>query len=371
MNFSMDQGTEMLRAWEIWKNKEITMLGPTASPEVNGRHFFNGSVVYYWLVGLGLLTRWEPVGIAWGLAIMSLISLGFWWLAVRSCWGEKTAWIMVLIWTLLPKAIDFGPLIWNPNMLLILTGPIAFFWTKRNYVGLGIMLGLALQCHFQAGLIIILIGITMMLRKCGGIEWLKIIVGGIVGYAPLLIFDIRNNFYNIKTLGEWLVTPKKDFGVQEFYFLEFLPLLVALVAKFLTKNKSLIRLVIIGLLSWSIYEVGFLKQAKGMATDWRYIDLKKTGEIIKKEAGNNFNIVNTLSGDIRFYPLRYWLIKEGKAPMAENKYENMGEVWVVKYNLQSTIINLQSEPWELEVNKDKKVAGTWKINDKVELVRLK
>ena len=46
MNFSMDQGQSMLKAWEIWNEKKMVLIGPIASQTVNGRHFFHGPITY-------------------------------------------------------------------------------------------------------------------------------------------------------------------------------------------------------------------------------------------------------------------------------------------------------------------------------------
>lgn len=376
MNFSMDQGKEMLVAWEMWQNKKVTLIGPEASMTYEGRHFFHGPITYYWLVALGVLGGWDPIRVTWLITLMSLVSMGCLYLAVKKRWGGQTAWLTVVLWTLLPKAIDFAGLIWNPSLLLILV-PISWWFfeialEKRRWwmwLVVGVGLGWMVQSHFQAGLLVILVGVILFFKKIRLDEWLGFVLGLIGGYLPLIVFDIRNDFYNVKTLWGWLGSKKENgVEVQQFYFLWFLPLGIATAASWLKNKKWLMMVVVVTLLIWSVYEVGFVKQAKGMPLSWNYNDLRRVEKIILDNAGEEYNVINLLSGDTRFYPMRFLLIRDGAKILPEDNYENIGEAWVItSYELKTK----QNLPWEVEVNKDKKVVGKWEINEEVELVKLK
>lgn len=370
MNFSMDQGMFMLRAREIWDKKELVLIGPPASPIVEGRHFFQGPITYYWLVILGVLGNWDPVKITWLITLMSLVSMGFLYLTTVKLFGKKVGILSIYIWTLLPIAIDFSGWIWNPSLLLILVPPMLYMgivalkekkWWQFGVWG--ILLGWGLQCHFQAGLLLILTAIIMILKRIKISGWLFTLGGFLIGYSPLIIFDLRNNFYNLKTIFEWMGQRGGGFELQQFYFLEFLPILVILVAKIFYKWRIVLLGGLIMFLGWTITNE---KQAKGMPMEWNYGDLKKTSVIIKNKAGNEFNVVNLLSGDTRFYPLRYLLTVENKVPMQVEKYNK--ELWVISYKNYDF---RNSTVWELEKAKNMKLRSRTEINLMVELVKFK
>jgi len=179
INFSMDQGESMLMAYEIWSQRQITLIGPRASPVINGRHFFHGPITYYWLIIVGIIGDWDPVKITWIITLMSLISMVFLYKAAAKLFSKKVAILTIIIWTLLPKSIDFAGLIWNPNLLLIFVAPTLYVgilaikdkkWWQFGL--LGILLGWCLQCHFQAGLMIVLAGAVMNFKRIKLSKWI-------------------------------------------------------------------------------------------------------------------------------------------------------------------------------------------------------
>ncbi|MDD4027277.1 MAG: hypothetical protein PHO75_03780, partial [Candidatus Shapirobacteria bacterium] len=61
VNFSMDQGIFLLKSWDIYQNKKITLIGPTASPIVHGHQFFQGPLIYYSLILVMLMSNWNVI----------------------------------------------------------------------------------------------------------------------------------------------------------------------------------------------------------------------------------------------------------------------------------------------------------------------
>lgn len=370
MNFSMDQGLFMLKALDIWRNKKLELIGPSASPIVNGRHFFQGPITYYWLIFCGLLASWDPENITIIITLMSLASMGFLYMTTKKLFGKGVGVFSVIIWTLLPTAIDFSGLIWNPSLLLILVPPTLYVgvltikekkWWQFGI--LGMLLGWCLQCHFQAGLLIILTGLVMVFKRIKLSKWIYLLMGFLIGYFPLVVFDFRNNFYNTKTIFEWIGQRGNGLEMQQFYLLEFLPILVILIAKIFYRSRLFLIGGLIIFLCWSVTNQ---KQAKGMPMFWNYRDLRKTSEIVMKKAESEYNVVNLLSGDTRFYSLRYLMTAEGKLPMPIDKYDK--ELWVVSYkdnNLKNSTV------WELEKTENMEERARFEINPKVDLIQLR
>jgi hypothetical protein len=354
LNFSMDQGMFMSRAREIWQNKEITMLGPTASPIFKGRQFFQGAVIYYSLVLLGLLGRWNPVIVSWEMVLLGLGGLGFSYLTINKLWGKKAAIMGAILFTFWPTMINYSNFIWNPNFLLLVT-PL-FLWLVVNswWLGAGVVAGIGLQFHFQFGLII-LIAITWLIYKKQNL--IKFLFGVAAGYSPLIIFDLRNNFYNINTFREWLLSGEKGaVGLQEHYLLSLTVLLIMAISWGLSKiNRYLMVVILLGLGMVSV--IGVIKSQNG-----KYRELVEIEKIIKNENMTGFEVADLTTGDTRFYALRYLLEKDGVGVMGVDEYPKSDLMYVLADKVRTNV-------WEMEGYTNEPI-NYWPINDKVKLYEL-
>ena len=356
LNFSMDQGMFMSRAREIWQNKEITLLGPTASPVFEGRQFFQGPVIYYSLIVLGLIGRWDPIFMSWEMVILGLAGGGFLYLTINKLWGKKTAIVGSIAFTFWPTMINFSNFIWNPNFLLTVT-PL-FLWLAVNswWLWAGIVAGIGLQFHFQFGLII-LITIGWLIYKKQSL--IKFLAGVIIGYSPLIIFDLRNNFYNIKTFTGWFLGGGKEgMGIQEHYLLSLTVLLIMVISWGLSKlNRYLVGVILLGLVVLST--TGVTKSLNG-----KYKELVEIEKIIKNENMTGFEVADLTTGDTRFYALRYLLNKEGVKVMAVDEYPESDLIYVLAEKN-----NLKTNVWEMEGYKNEPI-NYWRVSDKVMLYEL-
>ena len=79
LNFSMDQGITLLKIFELWQEKKLTLIGPESSIKaLNGRAFFHGPWIYYFLLPVMLISNWNPLAGSYlfiGLNLLGLILL--------------------------------------------------------------------------------------------------------------------------------------------------------------------------------------------------------------------------------------------------------------------------------------------------------
>src|SRR3990167_11553891 len=61
LNFSFDQAWGATRVFEIWKNKEFTLVGPGSSIVVKGKQILQGSINYYFYLIFLLLGNFDPI----------------------------------------------------------------------------------------------------------------------------------------------------------------------------------------------------------------------------------------------------------------------------------------------------------------------
>ncbi len=340
VNFSMDQGISLLRSLEIYQNKELTLLGPTASPVVNGHQFFHGPLGYYSLVALMVISKWNLIVSSYYLVFFNFLALIFLYLAAKKIFNKKIAIITSLSFVFLPISINFSNFLWNPNFLLILTPVFIFLGSKsinnkNNWCFLiwGILGGICLQYHFQFALILFLTLLFLIFKKQIWKNIFLFIVGMMMGYSPLLIFDLRNNFYNVKTIWEWIrYGNDQNFGAQIYYFLSFVPFfclgLAWIIGKL--KNKLILILLLISLISYSFYVKISQNKAFGMPDGWNYpLQKQVVKKILENGCPKDFNVASTISGDTRAYDLRFLLKIKNCEPMGVEEYPKAEKLFLV------------------------------------------
>lgn len=335
VNFSMDQGLFLLRSWEIWQNKEITLIGPTASPVVNNRQFFQGPIIYYSIIGLMSLSGWDVVRSSYFLVGFNLLSLLLLYLTTKKIFNKKIALFTFVINVFLPFSINFSNFIWNPNILMTLTPVFLFLgfksWEKNKniwFIYWGTLGGICLQYHFQFGLIILATFIFLWFRRLKIKKILSFVWGLFLGYFPLILFDLRNNFYNIKTFGQWLCSNSNEsFSFQIHYFLSFVPLICIGIGWFLEKIKNKI-IIIMVFLVFIIYSFNLKLNEKN--SNWNYVVKKEiVANIIENGCPKNFNVATTIKGDTRAYDLRYLLNINGCKSMGVEEYPSTEKLFLI------------------------------------------
>lgn len=300
----MDQGFQSLRSLEIIKSKELTLLGPTTSIKTpTGKQFFYGPA-YYYFSGLILSLNSSPQFYGYFLAGLILLTNYFLFK------NHKTYLIFFL---LNPLTLVFSNFIWNPNWLLLFVPLSLFSLINKRWFLAGLFLGLSLQFHYQIALLILFI----FLKFCKQLP--KIVPGFLIGYSPIILFELRNNFYNFRTILEYLSSPKTDnFIFQPYYFIFLIPFLSFLLAKLKTNYIFLLAYL-------PFYFLLYEKQTPSYST-WQ-----KASQIIleNQNKNNNFNVANLTYGDTQAWALRYLLYSKGLTSNPVNHYPQDQTLWVV------------------------------------------
>ncbi len=373
VNFSMDQGMFLLRSWDIYKNKEITLIGPTASPIVNQHQFFQGPLIYYSLIILMMMSGWNVVAASYFLVFFNFLALAALYASAEKIFNKKTAIITAIVYIFMPALIDFSNFIWNPNLLLTLTPFFIFSGVKSlenkkwwNYLIWGMLGGICFQFHFQFALILLFVFLFLIFKKQSVKNIFLFIVGALIGYSPLLIFDLRNNFYNIKTILEWLkYGGDEKFVFHVYYFLSFMPFICLGLGWFLNKlkNRKILVLLMIVFIGNSFLKVIRQNKAFGMPDNWNYILQKETVEkILENGCPGNFNVAETIGGDTRSHDLRFLLTIKGCEPMGVEEYpmaEKLFLVAPIERPVETETV------WEVESLGKFKINRKEKLNEKI------
>jgi 4-amino-4-deoxy-L-arabinose transferase-like glycosyltransferase len=204
MTFLGDEGRDVLVAKEILQGN-FTLLGPRSS----AGDFFMGPAYYYMITPFLWLFRYDPVGPAVMVAILSVVTT---WLIffVGTKWFNKKAGLFAAsLYAVSPIVITYSHSSWNPDVLPFFSLLAIYLLFKANtenkgikyFVGVGILLGISLQLHYLALFLIATVFLYTLLTKKHVVKrYAGMIVGFIIGFSPFLAFEVRHSFLNTKTI---------------------------------------------------------------------------------------------------------------------------------------------------------------------------
>lgn len=345
ITYHLDQGLHLMESREMWESQKIRLIGPMVSSKTfMDKGFFIGPYYYYILTALGLIFNWNPLNISLFLMIIEFAFIVYFvnWLKIK--FGVIEALTVFGIMATSSYLIIHSRFIWNPHFLLPL-GILAaislsnYFKSHQiRYLFLfSLIWGIAFSFHYSAilaaiPLLFIFIKQKIFFKK----EILFIPIFFIIGNTPYILFEIRHNFYNIKTLF-WVMTNSVSSSKLEPHYLiyPFIIFFLIFIAWLINKIKSNKFKIATGT---TILTLLFLVQfisihdyiPLGHPTGWTYpLQLSAVNEILKNGCPQNYNIASTISGDTRSYDLRFLLISKGCKPMNVEQYPDAEKLYLV------------------------------------------
>ncbi len=207
VTFLGDQGRDAVIIKRILTLEHLPAIGPPTSVG----QVYLGPFYYYFIAPWLLIFKFNPVGLAFGVAFFSSLYLLINYFVVKNLFNKKTALISTVLITFSSVLIDFSRFSWNPNLLPLFTLLTIYFLikaleTKRilYFILTGSFLSFCLQLHYLALFLIppmIIVSIIPPFPPNWQVRW----TGRIIMFfsflffsLPLLIFDLRHNFLNSK-----------------------------------------------------------------------------------------------------------------------------------------------------------------------------
>lgn len=381
MTFHLDQGLQLLETKEMVDSGKIRLIGPMVSSKTYlDRGFFIGPQYYYVLAVLGKGENWDPL-----LMTRTLMIIEFWvflsfciWVGKK--WGVVTGLIVGMAITISPYLIIHSRFIWNPHMMLwmtMLAVMVVDKWLKTKkwwWLGLlGIMWGVAFGFHYAAILWVLPLGYLFFKNKSR--QWLVVPLGFVAGDLPYIIFELRHNFYNLRTFF-WVMTSANNSGRLEAHYLINPLLSFGLVAiiygLFKIKDLKIRGLAIVVLIGVSYWGQTLIYASEriplGHPEGWTYAtELTVVNKVLEHGCPKDFNIAETISGDTRAYDVRYLLTIRKCLPMAVGDYPKAKTLFLIAPPERPP----ETESvWEVSSLGKIKVVDKVKIDDKVILYEL-
>ena len=346
IGFRLDQGVHLLETKEMFDYGKIRLVGPmVTSKTYMGRQFFIGANYYYLLGIIGLIGKWNPLIIT---TIFIFLELGFYIffsIFIKHKFNQFWSLLVFLFLSVSPYLITHSRFFWNPHLLIPLSILVLYFGDKYlfkkqiGYLFLAVFFwGFGVASHYSA--IFWGLGFVYLLVKTKQIKTVKpyliIFLGFVLGNLPFFIFELRHNFYNIKTLLYVVLNSSSGSEMTSHYFI--FPLLVFGIYSFLLfinkiknkKNASLLLVVALGAMMWLQTNVFASYDPLDVIEGWNYKEQQKVADlIVKNGCPNNYQIATTIQGDTRAYDLRYLLNLKNCQPMGVEEYLRAEKLFLV------------------------------------------
>lgn len=379
LNFSSDQAMFSTKALEIYKNKRITLIGPPTSINIQGRVIFQGSVIYYFLLLFLKLGNFDPIVSSYIFMVFCSLMIIPLYYGMKKLTNKNITLITIIIYTLLPFYINYTRFLWNPNFQFSFI-PIFIFFLALALTNkkqqtlflliLGILGGILTLFHFQFFLILVICFLYLIIKRTSWKNLLIFSLGIILGFSPLILFELRNNFYNTRTILFFLKNKHTNtiLNIQGHYFLSLSFIVIVLL---LTSIKRKISPIIVSVLFFTLLFISLIiyipkpSHGFGMVKNWNYLNEIKAHQIIKDQNLDNYNIINLIY-DTKANVQKYLLKKDGINDDFTDYYTNQ---YLFVLNEDD---NFQNDPaYEIRNFKPNKVEKRWPINSFYQLYLLK
>lgn len=379
--FIYDQIASSTVVYDLWQNKEISLLGPPMSLMIENRQIFFGGISYYIQMIFLLIGRWDPFWSTYAFMLFSSLMVAPLYFGVKKLINKNAAIFMLTVYSLLPFYIEGTTHLWNPyfqlSLMPIFIYLIALFQEKKSYILFLIVstyAGILFQLHYQ--FLIVLIGLFIyyfVIQKLNRWYILMGVIGLSVGVGNLIFFELRNNFYLFQTIILFLQNhqkivsqPMSDYYYMSILFLSSIPILWY-AKKFITFRINVIAFII--LFGFAYHFVVVTASDRNYPKGWYYNDDQKVFQIIKDnfESGEiqDFNVFEFYSATAATQ--KYYLKLNNIQIDYDDYYKNKYLYVVYKKDEDFT-----TDPaYEINSFRPHAVIDTWSINDSYTLYLLK
>ncbi len=324
------------------------LIGPIVTTRmVDGRGFFIGPLYSYLLAILGSIFSWNIIAITKFLLLM-------WWSSalLLTVWvARQLNWsIALLVYLLLathPTLVGYSHMVLNPNFLALFSIGFFFFLfrafshpSKANWFLTGLFTGICLSFNYLVlsyfGLIALVWLYQIYRRRARIIDPLVIGFGIILGNLPFFIFELRHNFYNLRTILDLGVSPGGGASLIAGYTLfAFLPLAVwifAYFAEFLRRRIGFLVPLLLTLILVFYFQTSTTysrTRGIGMPKGWSVpLQQQLAYQICQDNHGEPFEIAAMVTADIRAMDLR-WFVQQCAQPAGFTQYPFVDTLYLV------------------------------------------
>ncbi len=382
LNWSQDQAESAIEALRIYREKKLTLIGPQISATYQGRLLFQGPITYHLFLFFLLLGNWDPVKASYLFMIFAASSIFPLYFGIKKLSNQKVAFIFLTIYSFFPYFINYTRFLWNSTLQLSFLPYFIYFLsnyyqrkTTFNFFIVAFFLGLLTQFHYQFLLIVSVFFIYFLIYEKNKVRTLFIFaLGIIIGLLPLLIFELRHNFYNFQTailfLKNWSRVDKPGGINTPHYYLSLSFFLIFLVLLRLKNSVKKLPTKLIILLTITLFFYALLQNLKkpqqsywAPAKYWNYPMEEKAYQIIKQTGiKENFNVADLSYYNTKAAVIKYFLIRDGYQINYDDYYQNR-YLFVIAHNKDYE----KTLSYEVAFFKPRRLIKKWNLNDYYQL----
>ncbi len=382
LNWSQDQADCAIAALEIFRTKKLTLIGPQISATFDGRLIFQGPATYYFFLVFLTLGGWDPIKASYIFMIFAGLMIFPLYHGTKKLINQKAGWIMVLLYAFLTYYINYTRFLWNSTLQLSLVPILIWLISKYEkkqrkiwFFLVSFWLGFLFQFHYQFALVIFGFAIYYIFFKKISVKDFLVFVGGLaLGFSPLILFELKHGFYNIKTMllfvQNWDKVDRPGNMTMPHYYLTlsfiFLFVFLSFFKKYLKKisDRSLI---FFGVL---IFIFGLVKNIQKPAQSywapgpyWNYPMEKKAYDIISStNIKSDFNVADLSYYNTTATVIKYFLKRDHVAINYDDYYNNK-YLFVISHGKEYEKVL----SYEVAFFKPRKKLGEWPLNNYYDL----
>ena len=220
LQFQGDQGRDAMIVSRIFTEKDLVFIGPVTSVG----NMYLGPLYYYFMLPFLWLSYPSPIGPAYAVAILGIITVWLMYKLGKELVGKKAALIATTFFTFANTVILYTRFSWNPNPAPFVSILMIYFtykaWQKNPWYWVGVVLSFSvlLQLHYLtllsaggAGLIW-LISLYENWQKKNKTKKLSLqLKASAVGlfilalsFTPLVLFDSKHEWLNANAFSNLL-----------------------------------------------------------------------------------------------------------------------------------------------------------------------
>ena len=378
-HFTYDEEVFAFIGKRMFVNGHIPLIGGVTPMHVHLAPYF------YWLSGIFLwFSKLNPLGWGYAAVLISCITMILLFVTTQKIYGRTVAIIALFIYCISFYQNVFDRHYWGLVFDGLISVGVMFsifniINLKTKYVYL-LSLLLAFGINTDPSMIVLIllsiISLFYFKPKINFKIYLIALFIFLFSFLPLVIFDLRHNFYHLKTLWQYSLdtfSGKSDAGFVYYHFLGFWPVFI-IIGSFILffvykKNRYLSYLLVLIYLIFNLSSslVNF-NSPTGMPGKLTINDILAVSRTISEKATNDFNVVTLYDFDTRGYTLRYFTkYVFNKNPMGEIEYPTSKEIFALA---KSDYDFNNNNPWELNVFKPYNIDKLANIGEGFSLFKL-
>jgi hypothetical protein len=364
MIYGPEQGISLATSASNIKN--FSLLGETnlIRKTTTGHIPFPDATYGYLILPFLVLLKFDPLPLTF---LFGLLNLGTGILLsrlLRKPFGEKVSLFALFFFMLSAPMIHHSLFTWIVNPTPLLSVLTLFFSYKlykerdnKGYVfllGLLSGLGFGMQKMYLAYLVLVFLWVAWIyLKKKEGL--FVFVLGVALGNIPTIIFDLRHEFYHLKTFTQYFLESaqgKISSPTSYYNYLYLYPVFFTLIAiccvRLLKFSKSLVVLLCL-VYFWTNINSPFvdLRESTGMAKNITLPALERASITIAKDLPpEKFNVVTLWDFDTRAHTMRYLLTY--RHHLTPSTVENYRQVEVVYALAPDNYDVSKPRVWELQ-----------------------